>query len=78
MEVAFSVTERFILFITALFGAISLLCYKINVRIVFMLVLRKFVRVHGGKEVLVGVNNKHNIGMREVTVSFPALVDFFP
>lgn len=78
MEVAFSVTERFILFITALFGVISLLCYKIPVRIVLMLVPREFMCVHGGKEALVGDNNKHNIGMKEVAVTFPALVDFFP
>lgn len=45
---------------------------------VLMLVPREFVCVHGGQEVLIGVNNRRNIGIKEVTVSFPAVVFFFP
>jgi len=45
---------------------------------VLMLVPRGFVCVHGGQEVLAGVNNRRNIGIKEATVGFPAVVVFFP
>lgn len=74
VETAFSPTATSVLYRPL--NIVSLLCWKIEVCSVPLLVPRAFACIHGEKRVLVGTDNKGNTGMKESTVTSPALAVF--